>query len=71
MLASGGEGSGEAMMGFLFALFTFPLVSIGAWLLYPRKIFRIAIYCITLLGLIPIIVTTIMVIKDYRTPMPW
>ncbi len=66
-----GDGMGAGMMSGLFALFTFPVVSIGTWFLYPRKAYRIAIYCITLLGLIPFITTIIIVIKDYRTPMTW
>ncbi len=71
IFSRGGDSFGEGMMGGLFAFFTFPFVSIGTWLLYPRKAFRIAIYCLTLLGLIPFITTTIMLIIDLRTPISW
>lgn len=71
MIASGGEGSGEAMMGGLFAFFTFPAVSVGAWFLYPKKTFRIAMFLVSFIGMIPIIATVIVYINDMRTPMPW
>jgi len=64
MLASGGEGSGEGMMGGLFGFFTSPVILAGAWLLYPRKPFRIFFYVVALLGLVPLLLVEILFFFD-------
>lgn len=57
VLVSGGEGSGEGMMGGLLGFLTSPAVIAGAWVLYPRKTFRIFLYCIALFGIAPFLLT--------------
>lgn len=64
MLASGGEGSGEGMMGALFGYFTSPVIMAGAWLLYPRKPFRIVFYVVASLGLFPLLLVGALLFFD-------
>lgn len=44
MLSSGGEGSGEAMLGGLFGIFTCPIVMVSTWFLFKHRTFRVILY---------------------------
>ncbi len=70
ILASGSpDALFPGMLACMFALVTFPFVSIGTWFLYRFKSFRIAIYCIILLMMILLIITIFTMVMDSRWPI--